>query len=73
LKKGTVTLKKIFEISEESNEETDSARKAKSDKDQPYYLPLFRLQNCHPFFRKFSIEAVSAILQLGRIIMLRPN
>lgn len=36
-------------------------------------MPLNRLQQEHPFFRKFSIEAVSCILQLGRVILLQPN
>ena len=62
-------LRKIFETSDES-EDAESQPPANN---QLYYLPLFRLQTAHPFFRKFSVEAVSAILQLGRIILLKPN
>lgn len=41
--------------------------------EETVYVPLNKLKIVHPLFRKFSVEAVSAILQLGNIILLKPD
>ena len=68
-----VVLRKIFEAATESQESTARSFFDNEPSDIPFYMPLYKLQQIHPFFRKFTVEAVSCILQMGRILILQPQ